>query len=417
MDGALAHTGTTWEDYYRDWAGGIPAPVDSLMFRVAGTAVPAISGNGFLIDNFSSFSGPAPTADLASLSLSSGTLSPAFDPATTAYSASVDNAATSVAVSAVASTGATAVVSGDSNLAVGANAVTITVTAADGTTTKIYTITVTRAAAPAAPTPPAPTSPAPAATPAATAPAAPTPTPAAPTPTPPATPAAAPLTVNVRASRRSPLATRHAFTPLVLTTVAAKATVSLTGYKNTRKSYATWTRNLTTGANYLTLKIPSNLKIKLPGVYRLTFKVKANGQTKLYSVRVRLGWKVIGAPLPKREADVLLINTASISDQIVKQLSARYRVKTVDTGTVFTATQAPNERVGTVVLNASESGLSTIRHLHFVFPDLHIVAVVHSAAAGKLAKAAGASMFIVSPAAADQLGARIDKAVKATLGK
>jgi uncharacterized repeat protein (TIGR01451 family) len=61
LDGTLIHTGTTWEDYYRDFVSGIPFPVDSVMFRVAGTAVPATMGKGFLIDNFSSFSGPVPS--------------------------------------------------------------------------------------------------------------------------------------------------------------------------------------------------------------------------------------------------------------------------------------------------------------------------------------------------------------------
>jgi len=61
LDGALIHTGTTWEDYFRDSAGGIPFPVDSVLFRVAGTAAPATMGHGFLIDNFSSFSGPVPS--------------------------------------------------------------------------------------------------------------------------------------------------------------------------------------------------------------------------------------------------------------------------------------------------------------------------------------------------------------------
>ena len=68
LDGALIHTGTTWEDYYRDFAGGIPHPVDSIMFREAGTAAPANLGKGFLIDNFSTFSGPVPVP-AASLSV------------------------------------------------------------------------------------------------------------------------------------------------------------------------------------------------------------------------------------------------------------------------------------------------------------------------------------------------------------
>jgi len=356
LDGALIHTGTTWEDYYRDWAGGIPAPVDSMMFRVAGTPVPSVSGQGFLIDNFSSYSGPVPTADLTSLSLSSGTLSPAFDPSTTAYSASVDNATTDLVVGAGTNPGATAAVSGASNLAVGSNTVTITVTAADGTTTRTYTVTVDRAA-PQAPTPPAPlpapptplpatptplpatptplpatptplpATPTPLPAPPTPTPATPTPLPAPPTPTPatpaplpapptplPATPAPVPVPVDVppdqpastafvvkvKTSRRIPLAIRHSFTPHILTTIAAKATISLTRYRKVHTTYATWSRTLKAGANSLTLRVPPHLKIKLPGVYRLTFRMHAQSQSRLYSVRVRLGWRVLGVALPKR---------------------------------------------------------------------------------------------------------------------
>jgi PKD repeat protein len=91
-------------------------------------------------------------ADLAGLSLSSGTLSPTFDAATTAYTASVDNSVTDVMATESTNPGANAVVTGGSNLSVGTNTVHITVTAADGTTTKTYTVTVNRAAP--APTPP-----------------------------------------------------------------------------------------------------------------------------------------------------------------------------------------------------------------------------------------------------------------------
>ena len=89
-------------------------------------------------------------ADLASLSLSSGTLSPGFNAATTSYSAAVDNAVTSVGVSAAAAVSSASLsVSGGSNLAVGSNTVTVTVTAANGTA-KTYTVAVVRAAAPVA---------------------------------------------------------------------------------------------------------------------------------------------------------------------------------------------------------------------------------------------------------------------------
>jgi Cadherin-like beta sandwich domain len=146
VDGALAYTGTSWEDYYRDSAaGGEPAPVDSIMFRMA-VAAPATVGHGFLIDNFSEYSGPVPDADLTSLSLSSGALSPAFSPSLTSYTTAVDNSTASITASTGVASGSSVVVSGNSNLAVGANTITVTVTAADGTTVKTYTIIVTRAA-------------------------------------------------------------------------------------------------------------------------------------------------------------------------------------------------------------------------------------------------------------------------------
>ena len=44
-------TGSTWEGYYQTQEKN-PAPtVSKMLFRASGTAVPANSGNGFLIDN------------------------------------------------------------------------------------------------------------------------------------------------------------------------------------------------------------------------------------------------------------------------------------------------------------------------------------------------------------------------------
>jgi len=65
LDGVLIHTGTSWEDYYGAM-GTPPTAINSVMFRISGTAVPALLGQGFLIDNFSSETGlvPVPPAVL-----------------------------------------------------------------------------------------------------------------------------------------------------------------------------------------------------------------------------------------------------------------------------------------------------------------------------------------------------------------
>ena len=96
-------------------------------------------------------------ADLGSLTISSGTLSPSFSSSVTAYTASVDNSVTQVTVTPTASDSlATITVNGNAvtsgtghivtDLNVGTNTITVLGIAQD-ITIKIYTITITRAAA------------------------------------------------------------------------------------------------------------------------------------------------------------------------------------------------------------------------------------------------------------------------------
>lgn len=51
VDGRKAITGTTWENYYKVGVEQPVAPVSKMLFRAGGTAAPATSNNGFLIDN------------------------------------------------------------------------------------------------------------------------------------------------------------------------------------------------------------------------------------------------------------------------------------------------------------------------------------------------------------------------------
>ncbi len=64
IDGVLKHTGTSWEDYYYLDTESSPNPprvsrtADSLLIRASGSATPALSGNGFLIDGLKVQTGP-----------------------------------------------------------------------------------------------------------------------------------------------------------------------------------------------------------------------------------------------------------------------------------------------------------------------------------------------------------------------
>lgn len=51
VDGILKHTGTSWEDYFRDEEHNPTRTVNRILFRTGGPAVPATLGNGFAIDN------------------------------------------------------------------------------------------------------------------------------------------------------------------------------------------------------------------------------------------------------------------------------------------------------------------------------------------------------------------------------
>jgi hypothetical protein len=95
-------------------------------------------------------------ANLSDMTLDQGTLSPAFAAGTTSYAASVGNAVSSIQVTpTVADSTATLKVNGSDvtsgsaanvPLNIGANTITVLVTAQDGTSQKTYTVTVTRAA-------------------------------------------------------------------------------------------------------------------------------------------------------------------------------------------------------------------------------------------------------------------------------
>ncbi|MDL2297391.1 cadherin-like beta sandwich domain-containing protein [Bacteroidales bacterium OttesenSCG-928-B11] len=89
---------------------------------------------------------PIIDATLSDLTVSEGTLTPAFNPATLDYTVTVANDITQLTIEATANdAGATVVGDGlKDNLIVGSNPFAITVTAEDGTTELVYRVVVTR---------------------------------------------------------------------------------------------------------------------------------------------------------------------------------------------------------------------------------------------------------------------------------
>lgn len=88
-------------------------------------------------------------ATLSGLTVSAGTLTPAFSALVTEYTVTVANSVSSITLNATANDGnATVAGAGTKSLNVGANPFNIVVTAEDGTTTKTYKVTVSRENAP-----------------------------------------------------------------------------------------------------------------------------------------------------------------------------------------------------------------------------------------------------------------------------
>ncbi|MEI6675734.1 MAG: SUMF1/EgtB/PvdO family nonheme iron enzyme [Verrucomicrobiota bacterium] len=151
-DGTLA----AWGGYSPTMSSSVPVAVTQSGV-LAGKKVGAVSAGGS--SGIALAAVPITSNQLSNLTLSSGTLSPAFDPATIAYTASVLYATSSITVTpttaanvASVSVNGTSVTTGSMSqafpLVVGPNAITAVVTGPDGVTTKTYTVTVTRAAPP-----------------------------------------------------------------------------------------------------------------------------------------------------------------------------------------------------------------------------------------------------------------------------
>jgi hypothetical protein len=135
-------------------SGPIALAVGSNTITTVVTAQDGTSTKGYIVTV--TRAAPSTNANLNNLVFSTGTLSPAFATGTTDYVQSVTNATTSLTVTPTVANAAATIkvngtavasgsVSGPIALVVGSNTITAIVTAQDGTTTKIYTVTVTRA--------------------------------------------------------------------------------------------------------------------------------------------------------------------------------------------------------------------------------------------------------------------------------
>lgn len=135
-------------------SGAIPLAIGSNTITTTVTASDGVTTKTYTINVSRAQSSDA---TLSGFTISAGSLSPVFAPATTGYTASVSNATTGISITATSNSGVSTitvngvttpsgVLSAIQPLTVGANVITVKVTAEDGVTVNTYTLTVTRAA-------------------------------------------------------------------------------------------------------------------------------------------------------------------------------------------------------------------------------------------------------------------------------
>jgi hypothetical protein len=151
------NTITNWQKFSAEWNSG-SSTTATICITDQNTG---FVGNDFGLDDISFIQTPLKSTFLSNLSLSSGTLTPSFDPNNTNYNASVANSINTVTVTPTAASATSTitvngipVTSGNASGAIplypGNNTITTVVTEQDGTT-KNYTIIVNRAASPGDP--------------------------------------------------------------------------------------------------------------------------------------------------------------------------------------------------------------------------------------------------------------------------
>lgn len=157
--GTVTITGTNLTGATAVSFGGTPAASFNVVSSTSITAVLAAGSSGIVsistpgdTTTLHEFNFLSSNAELSNLSLSSGTLTPAINSGTFAYSAEVPfttHTLTITPTKAETNANGNVVISGNSSadliLSVGSNIIIIAITAQDGVTIKTYTLTVTRA--------------------------------------------------------------------------------------------------------------------------------------------------------------------------------------------------------------------------------------------------------------------------------
>ena len=177
-------------------------------------------------------------------------------------------------------------------------------------------------------------------------------------------------------------------------------------YSSKGRKLKTWVRPARAGNSILKLKLPNSAR--KPGMYTIRFTARAKaGATAKQSIRVRV-LPTLKIALTRKTQGRSVVLAASAGSAIAANLHGlRTNVVSGDADATFRATGNSSVNVVVLVVDADQLGISTIRELHAIYPDVRILALSRLASVRGMAVPAGATVALPTGTSPAQLAKTI----------
>ena len=182
--------------------------------------------------------------------------------------------------------------------------------------------------------------------------------------------------------------------------ISLTQTAVVTGRLYNRKGrlLKTWVRPAKAGNSILKLKLPPTAH--KPGTYRITFTARAKSGTAIQTIRVRVLPTLKLGTIRKPQARTVVLSAPAGSAIAARLHGLQTSVVSGGADDTFRATASLGHDVVVVVIDADQAGISTIRDLHTIFPDVRIVALSGDPSLLSQAVPAGATVALPSSTSA-----------------
>ena len=182
-------------------------------------------------------------------------------------------------------------------------------------------------------------------------------------------------------------------------TRAALVTAKL--YSPTHKQLKTWLRPARAGTSILKLQLPP--AARKPGTYTIVFTARATGATAKQTIRVRVEQTLKLTPTRQAQARTVVLAAPAGSAIAAQPRGLRTSVVSGGVDDMFRASANLTRNVVVIVVDADQLGISTIKDLRAIFPDVHILALSSDSSVLAHAVPAGATVALSTATPTSQL--------------